>query len=29
VACVDDIAAAYLVDLELPDGETTCTIPDA
>ena len=29
VACVDDLAAAYLVDLRLPDGETTCTIPDA
>jgi pimeloyl-ACP methyl ester carboxylesterase len=29
VACVDDIAAAYLVDLRLPDGETTCTVPDA
>ena len=24
VACVDDIATAYLVDLEIPDDRTTC-----
>ncbi len=29
VACVDDIAAAYLIDLRLPDGNGTCTIPDS